>query len=45
MFDGSFEVSDHQVAVHLNLSILASPWRAKIEDHIQSALGERFGAA
>jgi putative polyhydroxyalkanoic acid system protein len=42
MFDGSFEVDARKVAVNLNLSILASPFRAAVEGHIQHALEQRF---
>jgi len=45
MFDGSFEVDGRRVAVNLNLSILASPFRSTVEGHIQKALDQRFGAA
>jgi putative polyhydroxyalkanoate system protein len=45
LFDGSFEVDERQVAVNLNLSILASPFRSTVEGHIHDALDQRFGVA
>jgi putative polyhydroxyalkanoate system protein len=45
MFDGTFEVDERQIDVRLNISFLASPFRARIEGHIQSALDQRFGQA
>ena len=43
MFDGTFNVDAREVAVRLNLSILASPFRSTVEGHINKALEEKFG--
>ena len=45
MFDGTFNVDAREIAVRLNLSILASPFRSKVEGQINKALEEKFGTA
>lgn len=44
-FNGSFDVTDREVTVQLELKMIARPFKGKIEGSLQKRLDEEFGAA
>ncbi len=41
-FKGSFEVSDSDVAVNLELGLLARPFKGRVEDSLRRRLAQEF---
>lgn len=43
LFDGHFRLTSSEVLVKIELSLLASPFKGKVENKIRTRLRENFG--
>lgn len=45
MFKGEFEVDEDRVSVHIELGLMARPFKGKVEERINKKLDQYFGPA